>query len=866
VTWWRRWRTRDDLDRQLDAELRDHMERLTADLVATGVPEQEARRQARLDFGGLDQVKEECRDVRGLNLIEDLRQDLRYAFRSMRKSPGFALVVIATLVLGIGANAAIFSVVNAVLVRPLPFLDPDRLVRIYLSSSRMPDRVGGLSPDLFNIVRLENLSFVAVAGYQPMADGFAFVSGDRAVQVHGARVTADFFTVFGVRPHMGATFQAGDDAPGATRKAVISFAFWQTELRGDPEAIGRVVRLDGRDVSIVGVMPPGFWFPRGDVASVWICAPGRWTYEVVGRLRAGTTPARAQADLGRIAAHVQQTASIASEPWVITTRSLKRVLVGDLEPVLWLLLAAVALVLVIACVNVANLLLARATTRDRELAVRASLGAGRGRIIRQLLTESVMLAGIGAAGGLLLARWGVDALMALTPRDLQLLRDADVTRDTRVLVVTGLIALASAMLFGVLPALFASAPHLSRILNEGGRGAMDTPTRRRVRALLVVSEFALSMVLLVGAGLVTRSLMQLRAVDSGVRSEHVLTAAIALPAGRYADAQKTTALYERLLTGLRALPGVESATISFGLPPDRVLNSTAFYVPEHPMTSGEVQPRAEVVSVDGRYFHTLGIPVLRGRAFDGRDTASSMRVTIVNETLARQFFRDLDPVGRTLVVSGNQPETVVGVVKDVKYAGLAAAAELTLYHPFVQNPFAYMSVAVRTSGDSLTFAAAIRDQVANLDRDAAVGPVRTMDELLAESVGDPRFRTMLLLTFAGVALLLAAVGIYGVLVYSVSQRTRELGVRLALGAQSVDVAKLVIGEGLTLALAGIGIGLIAALALTRVMTSLLFGVTATDPRTFAAVSLLLVAVALLASWIPARRAMRIDPLISLRAD
>jgi putative ABC transport system permease protein len=865
VAWWRRLRTRGDLDRQLDAELRDHMERLTADFIAAGAPEHEARRRARLEFGGLDQVKEVCREVRGLNLVDDLFQDFRYSLRSLRKSPGFASVVILTLALGIGANAAIFSVVNAVLVRPLPFSDPDELVRIYRSSARMPDRVGGLSPDLFEVVREQNQSFEAVAGYHPMADGFSFASGDRAIQVYGARVTANFFRVFGVRPHIGATFQAGDDSPGATPKAVIAFAFWQNDLHGDPQVVGRLVRLDGRDVTVIGVMPPGFWFPRGDLASVWVCSPGQWAYQIIGRLRPGMTATHAQADLDRIASHVQQRFSIGSEPWVITTRSLKEAIVGNTGSVLWLLLAAVVLVLVIACVNVANLLLARATVRDRELAIRVSLGAGRGRIVRQLLAESVVLAGAGAVGGVLLARWGIAALVALIPRDLQLLRDAEVTADTRVLVVTGMVALASAMLFGGLPALFVSARRLSRITNEGGRSPM-TPTRRRVRALLVVSEFALSVVLLVGAGLVTRSLIQLRGVDSGVRPEHVLTATIALPPLRYDDSLKTTAWYERLLAGLRALPAVESATISFGLPPDRVLNSTTFYVSDQSMPAGQPRPAAEVVIVDGSYFHTLGIPVLRGRVFDARDTASSSPAIIINQTLARQFFGDLDPIGRTLIIFDNQPHTVVGVVKDVKYAGLAAAAELTLYQPFAQNPFAYMSMAVRTSGDSKTLAAAIGGQVANLDRDAALGRVRMMDELLAESVGGPRFRTMLLLTFAGVALVLAAVGIYGVLVYSVSQRTHEMGVRLALGAQAGDVAKVVIGEGLALALAGIGIGLGAALALTRVMTSLLFGVTTTDPTTFGVVSVLLTTVALLACWIPARRAMRVDPLISLRAE
>jgi putative ABC transport system permease protein len=800
-------------------------------------------------------------------------KDLRFALRMLRKSPGFTAVVVLTLALGIGANAAIFSVVNAVLLRPLPFDRPDGLVRIFQTYSKIPGGIEGLSPADFYFLRSENQSFTNVALYQVPSDGFVFVDNERAAQVHGAQVSADFFTVLGVRPMLGRTFEVGDDAPNAVPKAVVSQSFWQSRLHGDPGVIGRSLRLGGRDVPIVGVMPPGFWYPRGDNADLWVVAPvapptrqGPWGFSTIARLRPGVTDAQRQRDLDRIAHHVHAKFPVGTEAWTLVTRPLKQFLVGDMSQVLWLLLAAVGLVLVIACVNVTNLMLARAITREREIAVRAALGASRARIVRQLLTESVVLAALGAGAGIFVARWGVAALVALTPDNLQVLRDAQITTDGRVLAATAVVAFGCAVLFGLVPALFGTPSGLGTVMNESGRSGMETALRRRLRSALVVAEFALSMVLLVGAGLVMRSLARLEAVNPGIRPERVLTTMVSLPRDGKYDQQKTLEFFDRLVTGVRGLPGVESATVSVGLPPDQLQTASNFYPEDHPLPDGEAQPIAEELFVDADYFRTLGIPLLRGRAFDAHDTPTSPRAVIVNETLARRFFGAADPVGRRLIIGGNPPSLIVGIAADVKYAGLDATGGITMYEPYPQNPSRTMSLAARTSGDPRNLVPLVRAQVAALDADLAIGRTRTMDELMSASVERPRFRSTLLLMFAAAALVLAAIGIYGVMIYSVSQRTREMGVRLALGAQPSDVTRLVVGEGLALALSGVGLGIVCALALTRVTASLLFGVTATDPLTFAAVSLLLVGVALVACWVPARRATHADPLAALRSE
>jgi putative ABC transport system permease protein len=793
------------------------------------------------------------------SFLETAWQDLRHGVRRLCRTPLTTSAVVATCGLGIGANAAMFSFASAVLIRPLPLADPDRLVRVYQSAIQTPDNVEGLSPPDFRALHDEQHAFAALAGFQTMADGFSMTVGDHAEQVPGVRVTADFFDVLGVAPLVGSTCRAGDDRPGAPPRAVVGETFWRTRLGADTSIAGRRVRLNGRAVEVAGVMPAGFWFPRGDYASVWLCIPGPWTYDVFGRLRDGATAAEVRADLDRfVAAHSVS----GGMRWTLTTRPLKAVLVGDLEAVLWLLAAAVVIVLGIACVNATNLLLARAWARQRELSLQIALGASRAHLVRQAVTEHLVLAVACAAAGLLLAHWTIPVFVAALPRDLQTLRDAQIAIDGRVLAWTSAIGVLSAAIWGSWPVLAAFTPRLNPNMAEGGRSVLDGPGRGGMRRLLVVAQFSMAVVLLVGAGLVLRSLDRLQRVDSGVQPAHVTTATIALPPVRAASPDATIAFYDRVLAGVKALPHVRSAAVSFGLPPDRVLNSLSFETPAHPDAPLKVQ----LVTVSGEYFAALGIPVVQGRSFDAHDVAKSTPVVIVNETLARRLVDGGNPVGRTFLQSGGAAITVVGVVKNVKYTGLGGAAEPTAYIPFAQGPFGYMAVVVRSDTDPGPPASALRDLVAAIDRDAAVGQVMTMDERLWQSVGRPRFTTMLFASLALLALVLAAIGVCSVLTHAVSQRTREIGVRMALGARPSGIASLVVREGLWAAGIGVAVGLLAALAGTRLMHTLLFDVTPTDLATFVAVPVALLGAAALASWLPARRAMRVDPITILRRE
>jgi putative ABC transport system permease protein len=790
----------------------------------------------------------------GSSFFDGIGQDLRYGVRRLSAAPVVTAAVIVTFALGIGANAAMFSFVNAVVLRPLPFPDADRLVRVFQAAVRSPEDESGLPPATFEALERDNQSFASIAGYQTMADGFSLVVGDHAIQAYGARVTAGFFDVLGVRPLRGGTCAAGDDRAGAAAKAVIGAAFWRSQFHSDPQIVGQAVRLNGQSVSIAGVMPDDFWFPRGDFASVWLCSPGGWPYQVVARLQPGATAGQVQSDLRRFV-----TANpAAAEPWLLTTRPLQSVFIGDLRPVLWLLVAAVVIVLGIACVNVTNLLLARAVGRRQEMSVRAALGARSSRLVRQMFTESLVLAGAGTAAGVLVARWMIPAFVALMPRDLQAVRDAHVAIDFRVLAWVATAGLAAAIVWGTWPGLAAVNRRLNGVTGAG-RGPLEGPGRSRLRQAFIAAEFAMAVLLAVASGLVTRSLLRLEHVDSGVQPDHVVTATIALSSPAYASPDTVTAFYDRLLGGVRALPGVSSAAISFGLPPDRVLDGAAIAAPGR---AGSLI-QAEMVTVSNDYFRTLRIPVVAGRSFDSRDTATSAPAVIISQTLARRAFGAADPIGHPLRVSGD-PAIVVGVALDVKYAGLDGPGEPVVYIPFARNPFTYMALIVRTNGESPSLMTEVRARLAALDADAALGRVRTMNELLADSVGRPRFTTMLFMAFAVVALALSAVGAFGVMLYSVSQKTREIGVRIALGARRGDIAALVAGEGLSAALVGIAIGVIAAAGATRVMRALLFGVAPTDPVSFGAAVSVLVAIAALACWVPARRAARIDPVIALR--
>jgi predicted permease len=874
---WRRllfYLRRDRFDRELDEEMRFHLEMKAQENAVAGMKPEEAIYAARRQFGNQTLLREVSRDMWSFRSLETLAQDFRYGLRMLLMRKGFTIVAVLTLALGIGANTAIFTVVNAVLLRALPFSEPDQLAVI---ARLYPNVPGGIIPlasaDLL-AARQSQRSFSSLAAFRIPSEGFTFLGGERPEQVYGAFVSADFFSTLGLSPLMGRAFQPGEDAANAERLAVISYEFWQRRFGGDRQILGRTLKLDSDGYTIIGVMPQGFWFPRGDRSEFWanlrIQPPNRigpFFYTGLARLRPGITLEQAKAELNTISAQVREQFP-GSEDWgTISARPLHGLMVADTKPVLWLLLGATALVLLIACVNVANLTLARAAGRQREMAVRLALGATRLRLVRQLMTESLLLAGLGAFMGLLLAQWSLSAMLALLPNNLQLLRDARIEIDASVFAVTALVALGSSILFGLVPALLGSRADLAGVMNESGRSGKESGSHRRWRGLLVAGELALSLMLLAGAGLLIRSLINLQSVNPGVQTKNILT--LFLPAGaRYSNDNQLLSFYDQLLERVRALPGVEAAAISYGAPPNQQALSNNFRIVGRPFDPRQPEPLAGFLSVGEGYFQTLGIPLLKGRAFDERDRSGAPKVAIINQRLAERFFPNEEALGRQLRFGGSDLNTVtiVGVAGNVNYRSLDTIDEITFYVPHRQSPTYDMSLIMRCAGDPMALAPAVQQQVWEINRELAPTRIKTMEQLLSESVGPQRFRTLLLALFAALALALAGIGVYGVMSYNVAQRTHELGIRMALGAQARDVLRLIVGQGMTLALIGVGAGLSGALALTRLMKTLLFGVSPTDPLTLAVIAFLLMAVAFLACWIPAQRATKVDPMTVLRSE
>ncbi|HZS07632.1 MAG TPA: ABC transporter permease [Blastocatellia bacterium] len=808
--------------------------------------------------------------------MQTLLQDLLFGARMLWKKPGFTLVAVITLALGIGANTAIFSVVNAVLLRPLPYPEPGRLVMAFLSDPQEGLNRSSLGIADFLAVREQNQSFEKVAIFS--VNDFTLTGGERPEQVPGATVSADFFATLGVAPALGRTGLAEDERAESPRVVVVSHGFWRQRLAAEPQIIGRTINLDSTPFTVIGVMPEGFRFPLTPDAELWpvrvIRQPrGRPPYfnRCVARLKPGVTEQQARGDLTAIAARVQK--QFPQSPFnTMTTVPLVDYVVRDVRRALLITLGAVAFILLIAAANVANLQLARAAAREREMAVRLALGASRWRVVRQLLTESLLLAACGGAVGLLLAVWGLDLFRTFGQTDL--LRLQEVSLDGRVLGFTMLSALVGGLIFGLAPALESSKTDLNESLKEGGRAATEGDRRRRLRGLLVVAEVALTLVLLIGAGLLLRSFLRLQDVNPGFRPEHLLTAQISLPQARYAEDQKIIAFHQQLLNRLQNLPGVEAAGISMSLPPNLLQISNPFGIEGRPLQPGQARPLAEEMTISPDYFRALGVPLLRGRFFTDADREGAPQVMIINEAMARRYFPNEDPVGRRLQTGDPNPnspwETIVGVVGNVKYTGLDAEETPTMYVPYTTPGWVSWSrtmyLVVRTTGEPLALAPLVRREVQALDRDLPVADLRAMEQVIYQSITEPRFRTLLTGLFAAVALLLATVGIYGVISYVVAERTHEIGIRMALGARGPDVLRLVVGQGMKLALSGVAIGLAASFLLTRLMKGLLFGVSAADPVTFITVALLLAIIALLACWIPARRATRVDPLVALRYE
>ncbi len=805
------------------------------------------------------------------------------------RNPGSTLIATLALTLAIGANSAIFSVVDGVLLRPLPYADADRLIALRESNQSKGMRDFDVTPPDFRDWSEQQHSFDQIAAFRSQP---AILTGRGLPErIETAVVSPAIFPLLGVRLRLGRAFAGDEDRPGRNRVAILSYGLWQRRFGGDTGITGDVLTLDGKDYVVVGVAAPGFRLAETP-AEIWLPytideselqEPGQnnvaaaprsamHTLNVIGRLKPGVSIEQARLGLDAIAGRLEQQFPDTNAGWRVDVQRLRERLVGNVRGTLLTLLGAVGFVLLIACTNVANLLLARAGGREKEIAVRTFLGARQSSIIRQLLTESMMLALLSGVLGLILAYAGVRALAALSPADLP--RRDDISIDWRVLVFTLGVAMLTGILFGLAPAITAARTRLNDVLKAAGRSSMASLRSRRLRSVLVVAEVALSVVLLTGAALMIRSFAKLQEVDPGFRPDHVLTLRLTLPEARYRG-QSVAAFYQRLVDKVRELPGVRTAAVARDLPLSGTDPSLNFIIEHRPALSTSDQPRAKFRAISAGYFAAMGIPLLKGRSFSASDAEHAPSVAIVNDVLARRFFPDEDPLGKRIQTGfdGAPWSTIVGVIARIKHAGLDAATNAEMYYPYQQVPAPLMNfiegtmtLVVRTSGDPSTMARAIAAQVQALDPEEAVFHVATMDELLRGSMAQPRFRALMLGVFALVALILAVTGLYGVISYSVSQRTNELGIRAALGAQKSDLLKLVLAEGTRLAALGVGIGLILSLALARTIAKLLYGVNAHDLLTFIAIPVGLLAIALFASYMPARRAARVDPIVALRYE
>jgi len=807
--------------------------------------------------------------------MESFMQDLRYGARMLLKNPGFTLIAVLTLALGIGANTALFSVVNGVLLRPLAYHDSDRLVWLGHKAAK-PNQASAISPPTFVDYRNQCQSFENLTALM-YGTGFSLTGDGEPERLQGRRVSANFFDTLGVAPALGRGFLAEEDVEGRNRVVVLSHGLWERRFGADQNIVGKALRLNGQDFTVIGVMPASFRWQTDELWSPLALGPEIFTprgrgsefLQAIARLKPRVTLQQAQAEVSRIAAQIVRQnpdAYPAGGDFIAQVKSLREDVVGDVRLMLLTLLGAVGFVLLIACANVANLLLARASTRRKEIAVRASLGASRFRLIRQMLTESLLLALLSGPGGLLLAKWGIDLLLTLDPSKLPRLQE--ITVDARAVGFLSGLSLLAVLLCGLAPALQASKTDLQETLKEGGRGADSG--RQRTRSLLVVAEVAMSLLLLVGAGLMIRSFLRLMQVNPGFASDHVLTMRVELPTSKYPEPPQRRAFYQQTLERIRTLPGVSSAGAVGELPLDGGVRGATFAIEGRQTGPNEAPPHSDIRTIAPGYFQTMKIPLLKGRDFTEQDNADVRNVAIIDETLAQIYWPGEDPTGKRLNLqfADNRAgwREIVGVVGRIKHKGLDAEYKGQIFYPIAQGRTLGMYLVARTTTDPLSLVSAVRGAIREVDPEQPIYRVMTMEQVVADAVTRPRLTMLLLGAFAGLALVLAAVGIYGVLSYAVTQRTHEIGIRMALGAGQRDVLKLVVKHGMLLTLLGALLGLTASFALTRLMQTLLFGVSPTDPLTFIVIALLLTTVALLASWVPARRATKVDPLIALRHD
>ena len=874
-------RRRDSVINDIDREMRTHLHLQIEANIKAGMSPDEAHEKAMRSFGNVNRAVDAAYDVKGGGLFETLAQDVRYGTRVLLKHKAFTLIAVSTLALGIGANSAIFSVVNELLLRPLPYQDPDRIVMLWEVSP------GGRHQNTtsranFRAWRAQSTSYEDMAAF---SDQRLTLTGNfEPEEVSGQLALPEIFKVLGVQPILGRTLLPDDAQPKSPLVAVLSYGLWQRRFGGQPNAIGQPITLSGNKFEVVGVMPPNFQFHikqrsgTGRPAEVWIVLPmptnstenerGRFL-STVAKLKPGVSAEQAAAELRTIEARLSDEVPEFNKNYSAEVLPLREQFFGNVRRPLWLMLGAVGFVLLIACANVANLLLSLATSREKEIALRAALGARRSRIVRQLLTESLLLALLGSALGLGVAWLGIKALPLISPRDVVSLQG--VSLNSSVLLWTLGVSILTGIIFGLAPALHISRLNLNDSLKEGGKADSGQATgSRRMRSVLVVSEIALAVVLLASAGLLVRSFIRLQQVDRGFNTDNVLSMVVRLPFARYPEDAQLVQFFNQSMERMRNLPGVRSAGMVNFLPLYGGLgSSTGFKIigrPEPPPGQG---PSCDVRVVDAGYFATLGIPILRGRNFSEIEQREAKRVVLINEALARKHFPNQDPIGQRLDVAMFETPVVteiVGVVGNVRYDSLIDEAPGAVYFTHPDLPYPFMTLVLRTDGDPTAIAPVVQREIRALDPNQPVSDVRTMDQVMSEAVSRSRFNTFLLALFAGLATLLSAVGIFGVMNYSVALRTREIGLRLAVGAQPRQVLLLVLKQGLALTVMGVGLGLLAAFALTRLLTGLLFGVEAVDATTFATISLLLVFVSLFACYLPARRAMRIDPMRALRYE
>jgi putative ABC transport system permease protein len=812
--------------------------------------------------------------------MENLFKDISYGIRSLLKHPGFTAIAVITLALGIGANTAMFSVINAVLLRPLPYRDPARLVTIWEES---PDR--GMYQMPVSLANLrdwidQNQTFEQISAYT--FTNLNLTGTGEPARLDTVRSSANLFPLVGATPVIGRSFLPEEDKEGGNHVVILGHALWQSRFGSDPGIVGKSLTLNNQSYTVVGVMASNSQFPVGfgymgkvlnDPIDLYVplAASGRetergnYSFFAIGRLKPGATIDQARAEMTTIERRLEQQYPGGNTGIGISLVPTQEQTVKEIRPALLVLLGAVGFLLLIACANIANLLLARAASRKKEMAIRTALGASRLRVLRLLLTESLLLSLVGGGLGLLLAVWGTDALIALEPDNIPRLNEIGV--DARVFAFTLAVSIVTGIVFGLIPGMHAAKPDLNEALKEGSRGSMGSAAGKRTRSVLVAVEVALSLVLLVGAGLMIKSFIRLQQTKLGFNPENVLAVSLTLPESRYPEDRQQASFFQDALARLQSITGVQSAGATTSLPLTLSVNGSDFRIEGHP----EPEPGKEIIintsSVSPGYFHTLGVPLLMGREFSERDNKDAPQAAIINTDLARTYFPNEDPTGKRIKFTDTESWiSIVGVTADVKQLGQDIGVKPEIYFPYLQVPASSMSLVVRTANEPLSLTGAVKTQIQLIDKDLPIDDAKTMEQLLANSRSGRRFNLILLTGFALVALVLAMVGIYGVMSYTVAQRTHEIGIRVAVGARSRDVFRMVIGQGMMLALIGVAFGLVGAFGLTRLMTSMLFGVEPTDPLTFVTIAVLLTAVALVACYIPGRRATKVDPLVALRYE